>query len=67
MARRTTASDTHTKDGRPKIRHRKGDGRFKAPPPKQSGPSIGEKPLTPADVEHDDGGGYRPGGVDPQT
>jgi len=66
MARRTS-STTHTKDGRPKIRHRKGDGTFKAPPPKQSGPSVGEKPLAPPDVEHDAGGGYRPGGVDPQT
>lgn len=57
---------THTKKGEPKITHRSGSGRFKAEP-KGSGPEVGKKPIAPAELDQDPGGGYNPGGVDPQT
>jgi len=58
MARKS--SDTHTKEGHPKIVHRKASGRFKPPPPKQSGrtPRAGSKPLAAAELDQDPGGGY---------
>jgi hypothetical protein len=60
---RKKVTPTHTKTGKVKITHRKGDGTFKSPPSK---PTIGKTPLQPADSENDAGGGYRPGGQDPQ-
>ena len=57
---------SHTKKGAPKITHRKGNGQFKTPPPKQSGPTMSTKPTKPAELDQDDGSGYRVGRVDPQ-
>lgn len=68
MANKNQATTTsHTKDGQPKIRHRKANGTFKAPPPRQSGPSISKKPTKPAELDQDAGSGFRSGRVDPQT
>ena len=51
---------THTKAGKPLIRHRQGNGQFKKPPPSPAQPPVVDKPIAPAELDQDSGQGYNP-------